>query len=119
MPTPKFPKPDPKLYYVCVESHVGERGPFREGTRLRGDHADVVAEPIYWIDETADDDERHAAKISRFYSRDIALRRRRPHSPSPRTLAPVSGPPERGRPAPLSRGCAGSCRCRRRQLILE
>jgi hypothetical protein len=60
-----IPKPDAKAYYVCVENHISERGVYREGDRLRGDHPDVVASTIWWVPDTLDTEERHAARQAR------------------------------------------------------
>ncbi len=62
-----IPKVDKALMYVCVESHVSDRGTYREGDRLRGDHVDVQATPIFWVPETFDTDQRHAARQARLY----------------------------------------------------
>jgi hypothetical protein len=60
-----IPKPDPKAFYVCVENHVSERGIYKEGDRLRGDHPDVKASTIWWVEETLDTEQRHAARQAR------------------------------------------------------
>jgi hypothetical protein len=57
-----IPKPDPKKFYECLESHVSDLGIFREGDRLRGDHEDVLANRMWWVEEGLDTEQRHAER---------------------------------------------------------
>jgi hypothetical protein len=65
MAAPSIPKPDAKTWYVCIENHTGDRGTYLQGARARGDHPDVQALPIWWVEETLDTDQRHAARQAR------------------------------------------------------
>jgi hypothetical protein len=60
-----IPKPDPKKFYECLESHVSDLGIFREGDRLRGDHEDVLANRMWWVEEGLDTEQRHAERQRR------------------------------------------------------
>ena len=57
MAAPTIPKVDKSKVYVCIESHVSDRGTFRAGDRLRGSHEDVQNVPACWVEDGLTTDE--------------------------------------------------------------
>jgi hypothetical protein len=68
MTAPAIAKPDPKLWYRCLENHVSDRGIYREGDRLKGDHPDVKAVTLFWVSEDLDADQIAEARQARLYA---------------------------------------------------
>jgi hypothetical protein len=62
---PAIPKPDPKAWYTAIESHTSDLGTFLAGDRLRGDHPDVKANAIWWVEEGLSTEELHTARQAR------------------------------------------------------
>lgn len=65
MTAPTIPKPDPKLWYRCIENHTSDRGVYREGDRLRGNHADVQGATLFWVTEDLDVDQINEVRQTR------------------------------------------------------
>jgi hypothetical protein len=68
MTAPAVAKPDPKAWYVCIENHTSDRGIYREGDRLRGDHIDVKAATLYWVSDDLDADQINELRQARLYA---------------------------------------------------
>lgn len=62
------PKINPRIHYLCVDSHTSAFGVYQEGDRLIGSHAAVKAHPNLWVVEPSDPADvpavLHAARIA-------------------------------------------------------
>jgi len=66
MTTPKLPKIDPSVVYICIQGHVSKAGNYRTGQRLRGSDAGVTTAPVHWMPDGSTEEETHQAIVVRF-----------------------------------------------------